>query len=64
MPSEKSGQMGFFDSQFDGLSLLNEDAEMDLAMGLGGMAPATDVQEGLQWDMLAPVEQFNMAEER
>ncbi|KAH3943625.1 hypothetical protein HBI56_011250 [Parastagonospora nodorum] len=57
-------QMGFFDAQFDSLSLMNEDAEMDMAMGLGGVAPATDVQEGLQWEMLAPVEQFNMAEQR
>lgn len=56
--------MGFFDQHFDDLNLLNKDAEMDLAMGLGDLAPVTDVQEGLQWDMLAPVEQFNMAEER
>jgi general transcription factor IIIA len=55
-------QTTFFDQQFDNLSLLNEDAEMDLAMGLGGLAPATDVQEGLQWDMLAPVEQYNLHE--
>jgi general transcription factor IIIA len=48
----------FFDQHFDDLALLNEDAEMDMAMGLGGLAPAADVQEGLQWDMLAPVEQY------
>ena len=50
----------YFDHRFDHLSLLNEDAEMDKAMGLGDLAPATDVQEGLQWDILAPVEQFNI----
>ncbi|KAF2823597.1 hypothetical protein CC86DRAFT_356346 [Ophiobolus disseminans] len=56
--------MNFFDQQFDDLSLLNEDAEMDAAMGLGNLAPATDVQDGLQWDLLAPVEKYNMKEER
>lgn len=50
---------GFFDQQFDHLSLLNEDAEMDMAMGLDGLPAATDIQEGLGWDALAPVEQFN-----
>lgn len=67
MPYE-NGQMksmgppaNFF-GQFDDLSLANEDAEMDMAMGLGGLAPAADVQEGLQWDLLAPVEQFNSNE--
>ncbi|KAF1913841.1 hypothetical protein BDU57DRAFT_541218 [Ampelomyces quisqualis] len=55
-------QPGFFVQHFDDMALLNEDADMDLAMGLGGMAPATDVQTGLQWDMLAPVEQFNMGD--
>jgi general transcription factor IIIA len=39
--------------------LVNEDAEMDMAMGLGELAPATDAQEGLLWDTLALVEQFN-----
>ncbi|KAI8937780.1 hypothetical protein NX059_005479 [Plenodomus lindquistii] len=53
-----------FDTQFDHLSLLNaEEAEMDIAMGLGGLEPATDAQEGLLWDALAPVEQFNHAHE-
>jgi general transcription factor IIIA len=56
-------QNSFFDQQFDHLSLLNEEAEMDLAMGLGGLAPAANAQEGLQWDLLAPVEQYNMHEE-
>jgi general transcription factor IIIA len=55
--------VSYFDQQFDDLSLLNEDAEMDLAMGLSSLAPATDVQEGLQWDLLAPVEQYNLHEE-
>ena len=50
---------GFFDQQFDHLSLLNEDAEMDMQMGLGNLPPPMDAQEGLQWDMLAPVEQYN-----
>lgn len=54
--------IGFFDQQLDHLSLMNEEAELDAAMGLGGLAPAVDVQEGLQWDMLAPVEQYNMNE--
>jgi general transcription factor IIIA len=55
--------MNFFGQQFDDLSLFHEDAEMDMAMGLGALAPATDVQEGLQWDLLGPVEQYNMIEE-
>lgn len=47
-------------NQFDPFSLLtNEDTEMDMAMGLDDLAPATNVQEGLLWDTLAPVEQFN-----
>lgn len=50
---------GYFDSRFDQLSLLNEEAEMDAAMGLGDLPPATNAGEGLQWDMLAPVEQYN-----
>jgi general transcription factor IIIA len=54
----------FFDQHFDDLALLNEDVEMDMAMGLGGLGPAADVQEGLQWDMLAPVEQYVHDEER
>jgi general transcription factor IIIA len=56
--------MNFFGQQFDDLSLMNEDAEMDMAMGLGGLAPAADVQEGLQWDLLAPVEHFNTQEQQ
>jgi general transcription factor IIIA len=56
--------MNFFGQQFGELSLMNEDAEMDMAMGLGDLAPAADVQEGLQWDLLAPVEQFNTNEQR
>ncbi|KAH7402497.1 hypothetical protein BKA66DRAFT_517791 [Pyrenochaeta sp. MPI-SDFR-AT-0127] len=50
---------GYFDQQFDHMSLLNEDAEMDMAMGLNGIPAATDVREGLGWDALASVEQFN-----
>ncbi|KAH7406046.1 hypothetical protein DE146DRAFT_676641 [Phaeosphaeria sp. MPI-PUGE-AT-0046c] len=49
-----------FDQQFNHLSLHNEEMDMDLAMGLGDLAPATSVQDGLQWDMLVPVEQYNM----
>jgi uncharacterized C2H2 Zn-finger protein len=51
---------GYFDTtRFDQLSLFNEEAEMDLAMGLGELEPAVEAGEGLQWDMLAPVEQYN-----
>lgn len=50
---------GYFNQQFDQMSLLNEYAEMDMQMGLGDLPPAMDAQEGLQWDMLAPVEQYN-----
>ncbi|KAH9868615.1 hypothetical protein J1614_007687 [Plenodomus biglobosus] len=54
----------YFDNQFDHLSLLNgEEAEMDMAMGLAELGPATDAQDGLYWDTLAPVEQFNHAHE-
>ncbi|USP82481.1 hypothetical protein yc1106_09755 [Curvularia clavata] len=45
--------------QFDHLSLLAEEAEMDAQMGLSGLPPALDAQTDLQWDMLAPVEQYN-----
>lgn len=48
----------YFNNQFDSFSY-TEDAEMDMAMGLDDFAPATDVQEGLLWDTLAPVEQYN-----
>jgi general transcription factor IIIA len=58
-PKNLDPHNGFFDQQFDHLSLVNEDAEMDMAMGLGELAPATDAQEGLLWDTLALVEQFN-----
>lgn len=50
----------YFGQQFGDLSLANEEMDMDLAMGLDGLAPATDAQEGLRWDMLMPVEQYNM----
>ncbi|CAO2657449.1 Nn.00g035750.m01.CDS01 [Neocucurbitaria sp. VM-36] len=59
-PKSIHPHFGFFDQQFDHLSLLNEEAEMDMAMGLANLAPASNVQEGLQWEMLAPVEQYNM----
>jgi general transcription factor IIIA len=51
-------QPGFFD-RFHPL-LLGEEAQLDLAMGLEGLAPATQVQEGLLWDELSPVEHFSM----
>lgn len=54
----------YFDGQFDGLPLVNEEAQLDMEMGLGALAPAADVQQGLQWGMLAPVEQYNTMEER
>ncbi|KAJ4325534.1 hypothetical protein N0V94_000677 [Neodidymelliopsis sp. IMI 364377] len=51
---------GYFDTtKFDQLSLFNEEADMDMAMGLGDLEPAVEACEGLQWDMLAPVEQYN-----
>jgi uncharacterized C2H2 Zn-finger protein len=51
---------GYFDpQQFDSLNLLSEEAELDVAMGLAGLPPAVDAHEALQWDMLAPVEQYN-----
>ncbi|KAI4653895.1 hypothetical protein J4E93_001663 [Alternaria ventricosa] len=53
------GQNAFFDQQFDQLSLMKDNAEMDMAMGLSHLPPASDAQASLQWDMLAPVEQYN-----
>jgi len=50
---------GYFGHRFDQLSLFNEEAEMDVMMGMGDLEPAVDAEEGLQWDMLAPVEQYN-----
>ncbi|KAH6620401.1 hypothetical protein C7974DRAFT_232793 [Boeremia exigua] len=50
---------GLFDQRFDQLSLFNEEADMDAIMGMGDLAPAVDAGEGLQWDMLAPVEHYN-----
>ena len=32
---------------------------MDALMGLGELAPAVEAGEGLQWELLAPVEQYN-----
>lgn len=50
---------GIFNHQFN-LSMLNaEDADMDMDMGLESLGPAANMQEGLLWDTLAPVEQFN-----
>ncbi|KAH7078268.1 hypothetical protein FB567DRAFT_631627 [Paraphoma chrysanthemicola] len=54
----------FYDQRFDHMALLNEDMEMDMDMGLGDLPPATNVQQGLQWDMLGPVEQFNQMAQR
>lgn len=48
-------QLGFFDQLY-----ISEDVEMDRAMGLQGLEPAIDVQDGLGVDMLYPVEQYNM----
>jgi general transcription factor IIIA len=57
---------GYFDQSFNQLSLMdqlrNEEAEMDTMMGLQALEPAVDAGEGLQWDMLAPVEHFNNME--
>lgn len=53
-------QHGFFDPQLGDLPMFDaEEAEMDAAMGLDTLAPAVDAQEGLHWDMLAPIEQFD-----
>ena len=55
-------QFSYFDQEYDDFALLRaEEADMDVSMGLGGLAPARNVQEGLLWDTLAPVEQFNHA---
>lgn len=56
-------QFNFFAQQFHHLSMLNDEADMDMAMGLGDIAPATDAHEGLLWNALAPVEQYNHAHE-
>ncbi|KAL6151263.1 hypothetical protein ACJQWK_10840 [Exserohilum turcicum] len=58
-PKGMDNGTGLFHQQFDPISLLNEEAEMDMQMGLGDLPAAMDAQEGLQWDMLAPVEQYN-----
>ncbi|CAA9965265.1 zinc finger protein 585A [Pyrenophora teres f. maculata] len=60
-PDMKSSDLPhcFFDQQFDHVSLLNEEAELDMQMGLGNLPPPIDAQGGVQWDMLAPVEQYN-----
>lgn len=50
---------GYFDHRFDQLSLFNEEAEMDAMMGMGDLAPAVDAGDGLQWDMLAPMEHYD-----
>ncbi|KAJ4331703.1 hypothetical protein N0V95_009833 [Ascochyta clinopodiicola] len=52
----------FFDARFEQLSLFNEEVDMDAAMGLGDLPPAMDAAQGLQWDMLAPVERYNSTE--
>lgn len=58
-------QFPFFnDEKFQDLALLQEDEELDLQMGLGDLAPASDVMDGLLgFDMLAPVGQFNLEHE-
>jgi general transcription factor IIIA len=58
-PKHQHPQTGFFDQQLDHFSLVHEDVEMDMAMGLGDLGPGVDAQEGQYWDTLAPVEQFN-----
>lgn len=58
----KANANAFFDSRFEQLSLFGEEADMDAVMGLGGLAPAVDAAEGLQWDLLAPVEEYNSLE--
>lgn len=57
-----AGEVKSLDQQLhflDQMRLFDEEAQMDVAMGLGDLAPAADVQQGLQWEMLEPVEQFN-----
>ncbi|KAL5117765.1 hypothetical protein ACEQ8H_004375 [Pleosporales sp. CAS-2024a] len=58
VPMDMDKDMGFFDTYFDGLSLMRDDEDMDAAMGLEGLAPAKDVQEGLGWDLLALVDLY------
>jgi general transcription factor IIIA len=61
-PLGVGGEAKLLDQQlsfFDRMRLFDEEAQMDVAMGLGDLAPAEDVQQGLQWEMLEPVEQFN-----
>lgn len=58
----KTMEPSYFGGRFDQLSLFNEEAEMDAAMGLGDLPPALEAADGLQWDMLAPVEQYNSME--
>lgn len=60
--ADGKGLDGYFDQRFDQLSLSKEEAEMDAMMGLEELAPAVDAGEGLQWDLLAPVEHFNTME--
>lgn len=54
------------DGYFGQLSLMDqlrrEEEEMDAMMGFDALAPATDAGEGLQLDMLAPIEHFNSME--
>ncbi|KAF2868044.1 hypothetical protein BDV95DRAFT_581190 [Massariosphaeria phaeospora] len=46
-------------AQMDSAGLDDGDVEMDRAMGLDAFPPAVDVQDGLLWDLLQPVEQQN-----
>ena len=58
-PKSIDPQFSFFDPQFDDNSWLNEEAEMDMAMGLNGLPAAMDVQEGLEGSGPAPIDHFN-----
>ncbi|KAF1958768.1 hypothetical protein CC80DRAFT_468472 [Byssothecium circinans] len=40
----------------------DDGAEMDKMMGLGNLPPAIEAAEGLEWDMLVPVQQYNSHE--
>ncbi|KAF2691556.1 zinc finger protein 585A [Lentithecium fluviatile CBS 122367] len=53
---------GVFDSNLNEFEMMDvEGAELDAAMGLGDLPPATDVHEGLHMDkLLNPVQQFNL----
>lgn len=51
----------YYNTQLHPLAMLDpdEDADLDLAMGLTGLGAPLEAQDGTLWDALAPVERFN-----